>query len=306
MSPATAASPAAPGALNWALILGLGVIWGTAFMGVELALGGFGPLTVAAGRTAAGALALLLAGLALGQGPRTIPSARAWGFAAVIGMTAAALPFTLLSWGQQHVPSAFAGVTMGAVPLLTLLLVMRFTPEEGVGPRRIAGVALGFVGLAVLVGPGAFDGSGAAVFWGRLACVASALCYAAANVLTRHAPPMPPVALAGAALMSAAAVLCPVALLVEGLPGAMPRGPALALLWVAIGPTALAALIQVRVIRSAGSLFMSLVSYMVPVWSVIFGVALLGEDLPTRLFVALALILSGIGLSQWSALRRRR
>ena len=71
-------------------------------------------------------------------------------------------------------------------------------------------------------------------------------------------------------------------------------------------PVAVAAFLQVRIIRSAGSLFLSQVSYMVPLWSVVFGITLLGEDLPPQLFVALALIFAGIGFSQWSTMRRRQ
>jgi drug/metabolite transporter (DMT)-like permease len=76
----------------------------------------------------------------------------------------------------------------------------------------------------------------------------------------------------------------------------------LALIYVAVFPTALAAIIRVRVITTAGSLFMSITSYMVPVWAVIFGITLMGETLPPQLFWALALILAGIGLSQWRAI----
>ena len=92
---------------------------------------------------------------------------------------------------------------------------------------------------------------------------------------------------------------------IEGVPEIRPGTSFTALLWVALGPTALAALVQVRIIQTAGALFMSQVSYMVPVWSVIFGVLVLGETLPGQLYVALGLILSGIGLSQWSAYRRK-
>ncbi|MEM0948135.1 MAG: DMT family transporter [Pseudomonadota bacterium] len=295
----------APGALNWALLLLLSVIWGTAFMGVEIALRGQPPMWVAAGRTGLAALILTTAGQALGQGLSSISGRRRWLFVAAFGMTAAALPFTLLSWGQQHVPSAFAGVSMGTVPLLTLLLVMVFSPEEGIGPRRIIGVVLGFIGLLVLVGPGALEQGSSLTLWGRLACVASAACYAAGNVLTRRAPVIQPIAMAAGGMVVATFILVPAALLTDGLPTWPNAGPGAALLWVAIGPTAIAAFLQVRVIRSAGSLFMSQVSYLVPLWSVVFGITLLGEDLPPQLFIALALILTGIGFGQWSTLRRR-
>jgi len=292
-------TPTSPGALNWALILGLGVIWGTAFMGVATALDGLGPWWVTAGRTALGALVLLVAGAMYGQGIGTIKGARAWWYCVAIGLGALAVPFSLLSWGLGQVPSAFAGVTMGAVPLLVLPLVAIFSPEEGIGPRRIAGIALGFLGLVVLIGPGALEGG---TLLGRLACVGAAACYAVGSVLTRRAPAMPPIAFASATLVVASVALIPLAILLEGAPRPTAGWPVLALLYVAVFPTALAAIIRVRVITTAGSLFMSLTSYMVPVWAVVFGMTLMGEELPPQLFLALGLILAGIALSQWRAI----
>ena len=296
-------SPQNPGLTNWLLIGALGLIWGGAFMSVRLSLDGFGPWTVAAGRTALGALSLAVIGAVLGQGMHKIPSPRAWKFSTIIGAGAIALPFALLSWGQQFVPSAFAGVAMGAVPLLVLPLVSLFSPEEGIGPRRILGMILGFIGLFILIGPGAAASTGEANEWlGRLACLGAAACYACGSVVTRRAPKMPPIAFATASLAIAAAILVPIALIFEGLPRQFPTNPTLALVYAALMPTALAAVIRVWVITSAGSLFMSLTSYQVPVWSVILGVTLMGEALPPQLFIALAIILAGIGLSQSRAL----
>lgn len=307
MTPRTAD---APGALNWAILLALSLIWGTAFMSVRVALDGIGPMWVAAGRTLIAALLLAVAGRATGQGLDLIPSARAWRYVAAFGLVSAALPFSLLSWGQQHVPSAFAGVSMGAVPLLTLLFAALFTSEAGIGPRRILGIALGFLGLIALVGPGAFDGTGALVQVGRLACVASAVCYAGANIIGRLAPAMPPISLATGAMIVAGVTMLPVALAVDGPPSAGAAVPALALVWVAVGPTALAAFLQVRLLQSAGPLFLSLVSYMVPMWAVVFGIVLMSERLSAGTLVALALILAGMAIAQSrhlaEALRRRR
>ncbi|MBM7068186.1 DMT family transporter [Actibacterium sp. 188UL27-1] len=299
----TSPSPDAPGLLNWLLILFLGVIWGAAFLSVSFALDGFGPWTVAAGRVLLGATVLAAIGTAFGQGLAKVGSGRAWLYCAMIGWGAVAMPFGLLAWGQQHVASAFAGVAMGCVPLLVLPLVAIFSPEEGIGPRRIIGLILGFVGLLILVGPAAFQRSGASLeLWGQLACIGAAGCYAIGSVLTRRAPQMPPLAFASGTLVMAAALLVPLALWQEGLPADWPATPLSALIYAALFPTALASVIRVRVITTAGSLFMSLTSYMVPVWSVIFGITLRGEALSPSLFLALALILAGIAVSQSRAL----
>ena len=288
----------APGARNWLLLITLSLIWGTAFMSVRIALDGIGPMWVATGRILIAAACLLIAGSFVGQGLNTIPSRKAWGYAIGFGLFAAAFPFSLLAWGQQHVPSAFAGVSMGTVPLLTLLLAEVFTSETGIGPRRIIGITLGFFGLIALIGPGALGGESSLVQWGRIACASSAACYAISNILGRLAPPMPPIALATAAMLTSGLVITPIALISEGLPVVGSSTSGLALLWVALGPTALAAFLQVLVLKSAGPLFLSLVSYMVPMWSVLFGIALLSEQLSLGVFVALGLILGGIAVAQ--------
>lgn len=295
-------TPENPGLINWLLIMTLGVIWGAAFMSISVSLEGYSPAHVAAGRIGIGALALWIIGGLIGQPLRTITATagrRGWMYLAIIGWGSIALPLSLLSWGQQYVPSAFAGIAMGTVPLLVLPLVFLFSPEEGIGPRRVIGMLMGFAGLLMLVGPAAFDTEASAqVFWGGLACVASASCYAIGSVLTRRAPRMPPVAMASGTLAMAALAVVPVVLLTSGLPEIAPLRPTAALLYAALLPTALAAIIRVRVITTAGSLFMSLTSYMVPIWSVIFGIVLLSEDLPPQMFTALGLILGGIFVAQ--------
>ena len=298
------ATPENPGVLNWVLVLTLSVIWGAAFLSVRVALDGFGPWQVAALRTLIAAGVLFGASMLFGQGPQTIKGGRAWAYMIGIGTVSIAPPFLLLSWGQQYIPSAFAGVAMGAVPLLVLPLVAIFSPEEGIGPRRIIGVILGFIGLMILLGPKAleFQTAGAA-FWGQVACIGAAGCYALGSVATRRAPKVPPLAMAFSTMAIAAVVLVPLAMWQEGWPTEWPLGATTGLLYAALGPTALAAVIRIRIITTAGSVFMSITSYLVPVWSVIFGVILLSEDLPARLFIALAVILTGIGLSQSRALQ---
>ncbi|WP_273509092.1 DMT family transporter [Planktotalea frisia] len=298
-----APTPDNPGFINWLLIIFLGIIWGSAFMAMSLSLEGFGPQTVAGARLALGAIILNALGFLMGQPITNIHKSRGWPFVIAIGAIAFAMPMLLLTWGQQHVPSAFAGVAMTTVPLIVLPLVYIFSPEEGIGPRRVIGMIIGFIGISMLVGPGAFESSDSdLVFWGRIACIGSACGYAIGSILTRRAPKMPPIALASGTLTVAAILVVPLALVNEGLPESFPMSASLAVLYAALFPTAIGALIRVRVITTAGSLFMNITSYMVPVWSVIFGVILLREDLPAQLYTALALILVGIFITQSRAI----
>ncbi|WP_103334078.1 DMT family transporter [Pseudotabrizicola formosa] len=278
---------------DWLSILCLGLIWGGTFLVISLALRGYGPVTVACARTSFGALTVLvLLRLTGRQLPR---SAEVWRSAVPIGLLSTALPFFLLSWGQQSVASAFAGLSMAAVPLFVLPLAHRFS-DEPLTVRRAIGFGFGFAGVLVLLGPDALRGGGTTL--AQLACLGAALSYALSSILTRRCPPVDPVALAAATLMVGAVVLLPAMLLTEGVPGWAGPVPGVAILFLGLVPTAFAALLRVTVIRSAGSGFMTLTNYQVPLWSMGFGVVFLSEILPTTFFAALGLILIGLAISQ--------
>ncbi len=309
MNATPAGTAPTPSASDWLLVVLLGMLWGASFMAVSVALTGYGPLTVAAVRIALGAAALLAVARASAHrlpDPRQADGRRAWAFAIALGLFSNALPFFFLGWSQQYVTSGFAGITMAAVPLFVLGLAHVFVPGERLTRWRVAGFLLGLAGVAMLIGPGVLSSTGAAMEGpARLVCVSAALCYAIGSIVTRRAPAVPLISFSAAALLAAAAMIVPVALAIEGLPAPAGGAGSIALLYLGIGPTALATLILVRVIRSAGPSFLSQVNYHVPVWSVIFGVALLNETLPPQFLAALALILAGLGLGRARAWRRR-
>ncbi len=291
-----------PTSRDWSGVFSLGLIWGGTFMVVAMALEGYGPITVATARTTLGAVTLLglmavtkrrLPGLSLGL---------RWSIV-IIGILSSALPFLLLSWGQQYVPSAFAGLSMAAIPLMVLPLA-HFFSDEPMNARRFLGVCLGFSGALVLIGPGlAQIGQGTEPL-AQLACVSAALCYAFASIFTRRCPPIDPVVLAALTLLVGAIILLPIMLTTEGLPAWEGTRPSLAIVALGLVPTALATLLRVSIIRSAGSVFLTLVNYQVPIWSMVFGAWILSEALPLRFFVALAMILTGLAISQWFSLRK--
>lgn len=279
---------------DWISVFLLGIIWGGTFMVVSLALRGYGPVTVACARVTLGAVALVTVAAALGK-PLPKADPRLWAYLLPIGLLTTAVPFTLLSWGQNFVPSAFAGVSMAAVPLFVLPLAHFFTDEK-LTRRKVAGFSLGFIGTVILLGDGITAGD--PLVLPRLACIAAALCYACSSVLTRRCPPVDPITLAATALVVGAVPLIALMLMVEGVPQLQPGIPGIAIITLGLVPTALATLLRVTVIRSAGSGFMTMTGYQVPVWSMVFGAVVLAEALPLRFFAALALILIGLIVSQ--------
>ena len=305
MAPHAAPSRPSPSPLAWFLLVALGLIWGGSFLGIAKALEGFGPLGIAACRI--GIAAAILTGIvfATGQGlpPAGTPTGRRiWLHCLGMGVFSNALPFALLAWGQERVSSGFAGISMAVVPLLVLPLAHVFVPGERLTLRRSVGFAIGFLGVALLVGQGG-GGPGEPAALGRLACVGASSSYAVGAIITRLAPPGPTVSFGAAALLIASAISIPLALAVEGVPTSPPPAALLAVLYLGIFPTALATIALVYVVQSAGPSFMSLVNYQVPVWAVILGLVFLDETLPPQFLAALGLILAGLAVSQ---LRRRR
>lgn len=305
MSTAPTASPpvSAPTPANWATIAALGLIWGGTFMVVTIALRGYGPLTVACARTTLGAVMLLILCVVLRRNwPRITP--RLIWFVFLGGIFSTAVPFFLLSWGQQYVPSAFAGLSMAAVPLFVLPLAHFMVPGDQLSWRKGSGFLLGFVGACVLLGSGIFaSDSGDLTALGRLACVAAALCYAISSIVTRLTPPVDAIVLSALGLVVGAVFLIPAMLVFEGVPTLSDPVSTVAIILLGLVPTAFAALLRVFVIRSAGPSFMTLVNYQVPVWSMVLGVVVLSEALPGRFYGALALIFAGLIISQWATLK---
>ena len=290
------------------MLAALGFIWGGSFLGVEIGLTGFGPITVAAGRVALAALILLAYAYLFGNGlPRikTKTDKRIWLHCFGMALFTNALPFSLLSWGQQTVTSGFAGISMAVVPLFVLPLSHFLVPGESLSRVRIIGFLFGFAGVVLLVG-------GDKIFAGQLqtplllmaqfACVAASCCYAIGSIITRLCPPVSAVSYAACGLMLGGIMLVPLAIFIEGIPQTPDIIAIAGVGYLALFPTAVATILLTIVVRRAGPPFLSLVNYQVPIWAVIIGATVLGEALPGHFLMALGIILGGLFISQW---RRR-
>lgn len=300
--------PAHPTPTNWAFLLLLGVIWGASFMATKLAIGDFGPMTVTAARLGIAALVLVTASYIRGTGLPDVTSREGrivWLYCLALGVFTNAVPFSLLNWAQLRVTSGFAGVTMAAVPLLVLPLAHLLVPGEQLSLRKVLGFVVGFTGVFVLIGPETFlQTTGDSMEpWARIACLGAAVCYASGTIMLRLNPAKSLVSFTAGGLSIGALTMIPAALYFEGVPDIRLGTPLLAVLYLGILPTAVSTLLLVQIVRSAGPSFMSLVNYQVPVWAVVFGIFLLNEDLPPSFITALALILTGLAISQF---RRRQ
>lgn len=291
---------------DWAMVVALGLVWGSTFLVIEMALEGITPFWLAAARIGFASLLMGLIWWLRGAVLHTDATQKGgWGALLGVGALSSAVPFMLISWGQQYVTSGFSGVSMASVALIVLPMAHFLVPGERLSWRKGAGFLVGFIGVAVLLGGQSFESTGAELEGiGRVSVLMAAACYAISSVMIRRLPPMDPVGLATVQMAIGSAIVIPAALIIEG-PPPLPDGRTIIILLIlGLVPTAAANLLRVLVIRSAGPTFMSLTNYLVPVWAVFLGALFLGEPLPASLIWALLLILSGVALSQFGSLRR--
>ncbi|MGG7567272.1 DMT family transporter [Rhodovulum sp. DZ06] len=294
--------------LDWGMLCLLAMIWGGSFVASEFALRGFSPFLLVALRLALASALLIPLAYALRAplpGVDTPLKRRIWAHIAGLAVLSNAVPFTLLTWAQQHVTAGYAGVSMAAMPLFVLPLAHVFVPGEALTRRRLVGFAMGFVGVAILFGPAVLGATGAPMEgWARLACLGAALCYAGGSIVTRLSPPAPMAAFSAGSVLIGALVLTPIAFAVESPAPLSPGLDAwLAAAYLGAIPTGAAALLLVTIVNRVGPPFLSLVNYMVPVWATVFGALLLSEALSWRFGLALVLILLGVAYAQGMILR---
>ena len=284
---------------DWGMLAALVALWGSNFMFIKLGVAEVPPATLVATRLVIGAVILVAVVRALGY--TFPPIGRAWMPYVVLAVVGNCMPFWFITWGQTSIDSALAGILMAIMPLTTLLLAHFFVAGEHMTRNRVLGFLLGFVGIVVLMGPAALAGLGGAPveMLAQLSVLAGALCYAANGVIIRVTL-RGDVMVASAAIIAIAAVVSvPVALVVDQPWHLDPGWTAVSILfWIGVGPTAIATLLHLKLIASAGPTFMSLINYCIPVVALLLGVALLGEEPGANAYSGLLLILAGIALSQ--------
>jgi drug/metabolite transporter (DMT)-like permease len=290
----------------YVLLLLVAGIWGASFMFIKVAVDEIEPIPLMALRLILSALALLPFLLLQSDAGRALADLRSSaGGVAFLGLANSALPFTLIAWGEQHIDSSVAAIANAPVPIFVALLALKYKRSERVSGLRLLGILIGFLGVAVLTG---LDPEGG--WWavaGTLAVVAAALCYAVSNLFaqTRFESTQPLVVVTGSSL-AGAVFLAPVAAF--QLPADIPSGEAVgSVVALGIGGTAIALILYFRMLASYGASRSSLVTYLIPLIAVVYGVTILDEPLRANAVAGLALILGGVALGSgaWRLGQRR-
>ena len=279
----------------------LGALWGGSFLFISVAVPALGPALLVELRVLLAAVALALCAVAVGR----LPALRSqWKEFLILGGLNASAPFTLIAISQLNLTASLAAIMNSTTPLFAAVVAAAWIGEE-LTTRKIFGLLLGVVGVAVLVGLDPVPLNGV-VLLSVGASLLAALCYALGGVYAKRTfPGVPPLAMGIGQQAAAAAILLPLA--AANLPEEPPSlAVMLSVLGLALLSTAVAYMIYFRLMANVGPTKTLTVTFLVPVFGVIFGVLLLGDPVGVGTFAGMGIILSSVALATGISLGRAK
>jgi drug/metabolite transporter (DMT)-like permease len=285
-------------------------LWGSSYLFIKIVVAEVPTLTLVAGRLLVASVALWIIVRVLGLSmPRDW---RVWRTYAILGFLGAAVPYALITWGEQYIPSGLASLLQSTTPIFTLLLAQVLPHDEQVTLSKVAGVVLGFVGVGLLIWPELREGWGdlgtRKTLLGQLAIVGSSLCYALTAIVARgQLRGQNPLCSATGQLSMGAVCALLGALLTRSSFDLSISGKAWAC-WAGLilFGTVIAYGIYFTLIDRGGATLATMVTYIIPVHGLILGALVLGESLNLTIWLSLLLILGGVLLVRGQEGRERR
>ncbi len=306
--PPSAPKAQAPmGAQEWVMLIALSVLWGGSFFFNGVAVRELPSLTIVLARVGIAAATLWAVLMLLNI---RMPRMKGlWPAFFGMGLLNNAIPFALFVWGQHHIASGLAAILNATTPLFTVLVAHCLTRDEKLSAGKMAGVALGLLGVILMLGAELLAGLGTGLL-AQLACLAAALSYAFAGVFGRRFRRMgvPPLVTATGQVTASSLLILPMALMIDqpwllALPSAHIWA---ALLGIGALSTAVAYILYFRILAAAGATNLALVTFLIPISAILLGGLLLDERLDAKHFAGMVMIGLGLALIDGRILARLR
>lgn len=287
---------------DWVLLIFLSVIWGGSFYFVGVAVKEVPPFTIVFCRVAIAALVLWVV---VGLKKQPLPaSVNVWGAFMVLGLLNNVIPFSLIAWGQSHIESGLASILNATSPIFSAVLAHFFTRQEKLTPRRVLGIIIGWLGVAVLFRIQVINGFGVKGL-GQAAVLIASVSYALAAVFGTRLKQIPPLVTSAGMLTCSALMTLPVSLVLDRPWHLSPdTGTMAAIFCLAAVSTSLAYLIYFKILATSGPTNILLVTFLIPVSAVFFGWLLLGEHLGKDVFIGMGMIVIGLMVLDGRVMRR--
>ena len=290
-----------PQLINWLLLSFLVITWGTSFMVTSVAIeGGLTAVTITLLRITLGAAVVTL--FAYFKGLRLPLNVKSWASFLLLGLFGSALPFMLISWGQQSVTSATTGVLMAMMPFVTMLIAHYVIDGETLNRYKISGLIIAFSGVIFLLNPFA---AGSVDLLGAFAILAAASSYAINTVMIRLLPKFNPLIACAGMLLCGSLLISPLVFanldnIIQQLSYVAKPESIMAVIWLGMMPSGVASIIYFVVVNRAGPSFLSNCNFLIPVVAYFAGTLILNDAVSSNSLIALIGVLAGVALTRVS------
>lgn len=277
-------------------------LWGSSFLLMKLIGADLSPLALTAVRGVMGGGLLALWFIARGES--IIPQGREWRDWIALGLLQGVIPNTLTAYALTQITAALTAMIQACTPLLVAVLAHLLFADEKLTGKRIAGVLIGFSGMALLLGPAAFS-SGRGDVSGVLAMAATAVSYAFGNIYIRAIPQTKPGRLALGQQVFAGFPVMLLVLAFSG-PAAFAAVPAHWATLAALGlfATAVPIVLYMHIVRTAGPTRGSMNAYLIPFWTILLGALILHEAIVIREIVGILVVFAGVAIVSTTGQRK--
>ena len=285
--------------LPYAMLFCLVVMWGTAFAALKISLETISPLKVMSFRLIIGSITIMTIFLILN---RKLPiSLNFWLWSSLIGFLGFSLPFSIISWGAQFIPSSLVAILMGANPIITIVLSYFLLKDRLLNLKVIFGIFLGLFGIILLVGFNSLNSLtiNNNFFIGQIAVLIGTFSFALASVIIKNAPQEDSFERSLSSLICGSIIGLIILSLFENNSVTFDKisiKSLFALILLGVFPTGIATLLWFKIISLKGPLFLSLVNYLIPVWALLIGIFFLNEKINFVIGFGLIFITMGIWL----------
>ena len=277
--------------IDYALLLLLSTMWASAFVGIEFALTGFDPFFIAFLRIFFASLFLLcVVYIKRLSFPRDL---KTWSMLLLIGVLNNAMPFYLISWGQQYISAGTSAVMLAMGPFVALIVSHIIPEDEKITFFKVVGVLLGFVGVFILVGDDFLKGNENSLY-GKIALMIAVMGYISSGFLIRMMSHVHTVVCSTSMFTTAWFVMAPFLFFIEYKSFEIFSYPFLTIVYLALVPTAFASLMRINLVRKTGVQFMSQVSYLIPICTIFMAWLFFNETPPLVVYTAMAFIFAGL------------
>lgn len=276
-------------------LFALSAVWGTAFIGIEIAIKNLDIFQVTFGRVLVASLVLLP--ILLFKRFPIIRDIKIWIFIIISALLNTTLPFSLINYGQQYIDAGLSALMLGFGPFITLILAHFMTKDEKFSFYKLLSILFGFIGLFILLGVNILNVN-LLELKGQLAVLLASVSYVTSSIVLRHIKGISFYHLSLIMFLISTIALIPFVTQIELKVNSFFDESVLAIIYLGIFPTALASLYRIQMVQSVGVQFMSQVAYLIPIFAIFWAWIILGDIPKNSTYIALIFILIGMYLGK--------